>query len=58
MKKMYRGKVEVENRSYHRLHFNLGIRFAVMQKGELPKPIKSLSADMGAGGMAMHTTIR
>ena len=49
MKEMYRGAVEVENREYHRTHFNLNTRFAVLQKGELPKPHPESGRGCGGG---------
>ncbi|MEW6515912.1 MAG: PilZ domain-containing protein [candidate division FCPU426 bacterium] len=50
-----RGDVEVENRKYPRHRFKLRLRMAPLKSGELPKPVKSLALDVGAGGMAIHS---
>lgn len=49
------GDVEVENRKYPRSRFRLGLRLAPLEPGKLPKPVRSLAADVGAGGMAIHS---
>lgn len=48
------GDVIVENRKYPRSRFRLTLRLAPLEPGKLPKPVKSLAADVGAGGMSIH----
>jgi c-di-GMP-binding flagellar brake protein YcgR len=55
MSEKYSGKVSVENRRFPRVQFNLGIHYAPVKEGELPKPVECKAEDMGAGGMAMYS---
>jgi c-di-GMP-binding flagellar brake protein YcgR len=50
-----RGDLTVENRKYPRSRFLLGLRLAPLEPGKLPKPIRTLAADVGAGGMSIHS---
>ncbi|MCD4814244.1 PilZ domain-containing protein [bacterium] len=49
------GEVKVENRKYPRINFKLAVHYAPVEKGAIPKPVKSNAEDMGAGGMAMQS---
>lgn len=55
MTESFTAKVKVENRRFPRVRFKLGIHYAEVQKGELPKPLQSLAEDVGVGGMAMYS---